>query len=135
MISPTPALSTRRPVNADVPEKDAIGVVPRVLLTSKVASGVPVNPIPILLVPVGENRILPVVSPPIVKVLLSSDWILELAALNTSPLLLVVAERVATGVPVATPVIANCAEAVDVPPTAKSKVEFDGDNRLFVSCQ
>jgi hypothetical protein len=48
----------------------------------------------------------PVVAPPRVRVLLSKDWIEELAALRTTPLLLDPAS-VATGVSVTIPVIAN----------------------------
>ena len=45
---------------------------------------------------------------------------IDVAAFKERPLLLVVAERVATGVPAATFVIANCALVVEEPPTAKS---------------
>ena len=45
---------------------------------------------------------------------------MEVEAVSESPLLLVVAERVAVGCPAATLVMANCALVVDEPPTAKS---------------
>jgi hypothetical protein len=57
----------------------------------------------------------------------------EFAALILTPLPLVLADKVDTGLPVATPVIANCADDVDCPPTLKSYVEFIGDKRLPLS--
>jgi len=57
---------------------------------------------------VGLARtILPVVMPPSVKVFLLSDWMVELNAESERPLLLVNADKVAVGVPLATPVIPN----------------------------
>jgi hypothetical protein len=44
----------------------------------------------------------------------------EVAAFKDTPLLLVLADRVAVGVPPATPVIAKEAEEVELPPTLKS---------------
>lgn len=49
----------------------------------------------------------PVLLPPIVSVLLLSDWIVELSALIDIPFPLVVADIVAIGVPLAIPVTAN----------------------------
>lgn len=46
----------------------------------------------------------------------------ELLAVSERPLPLVIADRVATGAPVATPVIPNCALVVATPPTKKSWV-------------
>jgi len=70
----------------------------------------------------GDILMFPVVAPPRVRVLLRRDWIVLVEALSESPLLLVVAERVAVGVPFATPVIANLALVVELPPIAKSTV-------------
>ena len=83
----------------------------------------------------GDIVMFPVVLPPRVRVLFLRDWMVDVAAFNDRPLLLVVAERVAVGVPLEIPVIANLALVVDVPPTAKSKVEFDGESRFELSCQ
>ena len=58
-----------------------------------------------------------------------------LLAVNDRPLPLVVADRVAVGVPPATPVMPNCAEVVAVPPTKTSKVLLAGERALLFSCQ
>jgi len=55
----------------------------------------------------GEIAILPVELPPMVKVLLLSDWMVALLAVRAIPFPLVVAERVAVGLPVAMPVTPN----------------------------
>lgn len=55
----------------------------------------------------GDILMFPVVSPPMVRVLFLRDCRVEVAAVRERPLLLVVAERVATGVPFETFVIAN----------------------------
>ncbi len=68
----------------------------------------------------------PVVVPPIVRVFPRRDWIVDVAALKDNPLLLVEAESVATGVPLAIPVTANLAEEVVTPPSRKSVVRFPG---------
>ena len=55
-------------------------------------------------------------------------------ASSSNPLLFEAA-RVATGVSSLIPVIANCAEVVEVPPIPKSKVSLIGDSSLLVNCQ
>src|SRR5208282_159354 len=72
-----------------------------------------------------SRTIFPVVLPPMVRVLLSRDWMVEVLALRTSPLLfpeLAIAEKEATGVLVERPVKAKSALVVAVPPKATSTV-------------
>ena len=67
----------------------------------------PENMIPLLEPFLPERVMSPVVFPPMVRVLFLRDCRVEVAAVRERPLLLVVAERVATGVPFETFVIAN----------------------------
>src|SRR3989344_1382966 len=67
----------------------------------------------------------PVVAPPNVRVPMLREERVPVEAVKDNPLLLD-AEIVATGRSFATPVIANCAADVDVPPTNKSTVVFLG---------
>ena len=73
----------------------------------------------LLVVPPGWKVMSPVDEPPMVSVWRRRDWMVEVDEESERPEP-VVAERVATGVPAATPEIAKAEEVVDVPPTAKS---------------
>ena len=81
-----------------------------------------------------SRTILPVVFPPIVRVFPRRDCIVEFVASRDKPLLFD-ADRVATGWSFDTPVIANCAPVVLVPPIPKSYVSFTGDRNELFSCQ
>jgi hypothetical protein len=74
----------------------------------------------------GARVMLPVVAPPIVSVLFLRDWIVAGVPVSDIPLPSVVAEIVAVGVPLFTPVTANSALLVVCPPIAKSTVELRG---------
>jgi hypothetical protein len=63
------------------------------------------------------------------------DWIVEVDPVKLKPDPLVVADIVATGVPLAIPVTANCAEDVEVDPRARSTVFEKGDNKPLFNCQ
>ena len=90
--------------------------------TSVEAFKVPVRftnpPVPLF----GSSAILPVVVPPIVKVLLRKLCREVFAASRTKPKLFVVAAKVATGVPTPIPLTANCALAVAFDPSKRSSL-------------
>lgn len=95
----------------------------------------PLNIIPLFCPFLPESNISPVEFPPSVSVLFLRDCIVDVALFSDRPLLLVVADRVATGVPFATPVTANRALCVEVPPRAKSTVFENGERRPLFNCQ
>ncbi len=85
----------------------------------------------------GLIAMFPVLAPPIVKVLLFRDWIVP--GLSDSPFTVPLAgfaEILATGVEApATPVKANLAPVVAVPPKSRSSVMFAGESAPRFSCQ
>jgi len=106
--------------NEDLPEIEAVGVVPRFPLTSSDASGVPVKPIPTKLVPLGESVIVPVERLPRVSVWL--PVVLKIPSAESNVLFTPVA-RDSVGVPVL--ILRNpiFAEAVALLPSKRSSVE------------
>ena len=122
-MDPVPELSTISADKEVFAEIDAAESVPRELLRSSAASGVEEKPIPSLFSPFGESIIFPVVLPPKIKELFCKLCMVELFASSTSPLP-VEPESVAIGASLLVPIIANCADVVELPPTAKSKVEL-----------
>lgn len=70
----------------------------------------------------------PVVEPPRVRVFIRRDWIVAVDPVSDIPLLFVVADIEAVGVPSLIPVIANSALVVAVAPTNRSTVELLGNN-------
>jgi hypothetical protein len=61
-------------------------------------------------------------------VLFNNDCIVDVDPARDIPLLLVLADKVAIGVPAAIPVTANLAEVVETPPIRRSMVELPGYN-------
>lgn len=134
-ISPEPELSMISPANDVFPDRDAIGSVPIFARISSDARGDELNPMPILFSPAGERTIFPVVFPPIISEFFLSACRDEFAESNTNPLLFTDADSEATGAPPDMPETEKRADDVDDPPMAKSKVELEGERRLFVNCQ
>ncbi len=74
----------------------------------------------------GERVMLPVVAPPMVRVLFLRDWMTE-SPPRARPAPVATAETEAVGVPESILRTANLAEAVDTPPKSRSVVVFSVD--------
>jgi hypothetical protein len=82
----------------------------------------------------SARLIIPVVLPPMVRVWLFVVWSVP-SPVKYVAILPDEADREAVGVPPDTLSIANLEDDEDVPPTAKSKVELEGERRLLFNCQ
>lgn len=131
VIDPVPAATSNSlKLIAVAPPLIEVRLVPlSVVVPVRFVTNAPMFTIPVP--PLGVILISPVVFPPRVRVLLLRLCMVEVEELILTPLPLVLAARVATGVPPATFVIAKAALDVDDPPTLKSHVELIGERRLL----